>query len=272
MRPFGPDKAHLEQEWRRKLLGTHPAVRFGRNFFIRLPSPPRCVLCASPFEGPFAPLFRAAGKGRFPKNPRYCSGCIGAMMKEGPGGAEIPATFLFADVRGSTPLAERLGATLLHRLMERFYETGVDALVDHGAIVDRFMGDQVVGYFVPGFAGEDHAREAVLSGLRILRDTGHGEAGGPWVPVGVGIHSGIAFVGTVGRGGKGQVELTAIGEPVNLAARLASVAATGEIMISEVAFAASGTRADPERRTLALKGISAPVAARVLTLSGEATV
>lgn len=256
--------------WRRRLLGTDPAVRYGRGFFIRLPSSPRCVLCAAPFAGPFAPLLKMLGRARFPKNPRYCSACFGAMMKEGPGGAEIPATFLFADVRGSTPLAEQLGATALHELMERFYERGVDALVAYGALVDRFMGDQVVGYFVPGFAGSDHARQAVLCALQILRDTGHGEAGGPWIPVGVGVHTGVAFVGTVGRGGEGLVELTALGEPVNLAARLASVAGTGEVVVSEVAFAASGTDADPERRTLTLKGISRPVPARVLTLSPEA--
>jgi adenylate cyclase len=158
----------------------------------------------------------------------------------------------------------------MHDLMERFYEKGIDALISHGALVDRFMGDQVVGHFVPGFAGIDHARQAVLCGLRILRDTGHARAEGPWVPVGIGVHTGVAFVGTVGRGREGEVELTAIGEPVNLAARLASVAGTGELVVSEVAAVASGSEETAERRTLTLKGIDQPVVARVLTLASEA--
>ena len=63
------------------------------------------------------------------------------------GGVEIPLSFLFADVRSSTGLGERLGPKGLHELMGRFYTSGVEALIAHGAIVERFMGDQVVGYF-----------------------------------------------------------------------------------------------------------------------------
>jgi adenylate cyclase len=263
-------KKKLEQEWRSKLMGTHPGITAGRRIFARLPSSPRCVLCASPFKGPFAPLLRILGKGPFVKNPRYCSGCIGALMKLGPSGAVVPLSFLFADVRGSTPLGERLEATELHALMERFYEAGTEALFAFGALVDRFMGDQVVGYFVPGFAGPEHARQAVRCAQQILRDTGHADPGGPWIPVGVGVHTGEAFVGTVGRGGEGMVELTAIGEAVNLAARLASVAGTGELVLSEESFAASGQTGDPERRVLTLKGITEPVAVRVMTLPPEA--
>jgi adenylate cyclase len=149
--------------------------------------------------------------------------------------------------------------------MDRFYQTGIDALIARGALIDRFMGDQVVGYFVPGFAGPQHARQAVLCGLDILRDTGHGGAA-PWVPVGAGVHTGTAFVGSVGKG-EDMAELTAIGDPVNVAARLASVAGTGEIIVSEEAFAATGLEGDPERRELTLKGVSTPVKVRVLTLA-----
>jgi class 3 adenylate cyclase len=63
-----------------------------------------------------------------------------------------------------------------------------------------------------------------------------------------------------------MAELTALGDPVNIAARLASVAATGEVVVSEEAFAASGLEGDPERRELTLKGVSAPVNVRVLRL------
>lgn len=243
------------------LLGTHPKYRTTRRMFSRLPSPPRCEMCASPFGPPFGPVMRLFGRGHFSRNPRYCAGCLTALIRR-KGGAEIPLSFLFADVRGSTPLGESLGPTGLHDLMDRFYQTGLDALFAYGALIDRFMGDQVVGYFVPGFAGPQHARQAVLCGLEILRATGHGE-GTPWVPVGIGVHTGQAFVGSVGKG-EDLAELTAIGDAVNIAARLASVAETGEVVVSEGAFAAAGLQGDPERRELSLKGIRDAVPVRLL--------
>ena len=271
MAPVPTDPKALEAEWRQRLLGTHPAMRAGRRMFLRMPSSPRCEICASPFAGPFAPLLRLLGKGRFSKNPRFCGQCMNELIQHGPGGAEIPVSFLFADVRGSTPLTERLGATRMHDLVERFYEVGVDALIAHGALIDRFMGDQVVGYFIPGFAGPHHARQAALCALQLLRDTGHSGPGQPWIPVGTGVHTGIAFVGTVGRGGEGLVEFTAIGDPANVAARLASVAGSGEVVISEAAFAAAELGGDPERRELDLKGVSTRVPVRILKPAAEAS-
>lgn len=253
-----------EEEWRSLLLGTNPALRAFRGFFLAIPSPPRCEFCAVPFAGPFAPVLKVLGKGPWARNPRYCYACC-AKLIHNKGGVELTLSFMFADVRGSTPLGEQLGPTRLHDLMDRFYEVGIDALIAHGALIDRFMGDQVVGYFTPGFAGPQHAREAVLSGLDILRATGHGEAT-PWVPVGAGVHTGEAFVGSVGKG-EDMAELTAIGDPVNIAARLASVAGTGEVIVSEEAFAASGVEGEPERRELTLKGVGTPVTVRVLRVT-----
>ncbi|OLC52972.1 MAG: hypothetical protein AUH85_15360 [Chloroflexi bacterium 13_1_40CM_4_68_4] len=242
-------------------MGTNPAQRAGRAFFATLPSPPRCQLCATPFKGPFAPLLGLIGKRPFPRNPRYCSFCVNAVLNKKVG-AEVEMSALFADVRGSTPMAERLGATGLHGALDRFYSTGVETLIEGGAIVDRFMGDQVVGYFVPGFAGREHARRAIETGLSLLRATGHGH-GEPWVPVGVGVHTGTAFVGTVG-GARGMLELTALGEDVNIAARLASIAGTGELVCTDVAYRSANLPLPSESREIALKGVGAPVAVRIL--------
>ncbi len=157
-----------EAVWRTILMGTRRFTRFERSAFSRLPSPPRCAICASPFNGPFAPVLRAFGRGPLAKNPRYCAVCIGGLMKH-KGGAEVELTALFADVRGSTPMAERLGAPGIHDVMDRFYSEGVDALIHGGALVERFMGDQIVGYFVPGYAGRDHPRRALETGLEWSR-------------------------------------------------------------------------------------------------------
>ena len=248
-----------------RLTGTLPQiVHTQRQLFLRIPTSPRCEQCAVPFAGPFAPFLRLLGWRRFTKNPRFCGRCVGQLMSFGPGGAEIPVSFLFADVRGSTPLTERLGATGMHKLVDRFYETGVDSLIAFGALVDRFQGDRVNGFFVPAFAGPNHARQAALCALQLLRETGHGRPEGPWIPVGAGVHTGVAFVGSVGRGGEDLVELTAIGDIVNIGARLADVAAAGELVISQEAFAAAELGGDPERRELTLKGVSTPVPVRVL--------
>jgi adenylate cyclase len=250
-----------EQEWRKLLVGTHPALRAWRRVFRRIPSPPRCEFCAVPFAGPLAPLLKPFGKGPWSKNPRYCVGCCAKMIKH-KGGAVIPLSMLFADVRGSTPLGEHLGARGLHDLMDRYYTAAIDVLFAHGAIVDRFMGDQVVGYFTPGFAGPRHAQQAILCGLEILRVTGHvGDT--PWVPVGVGVHTGEAFLGAIGKGGD-VVEFTALGEDVNIAARLASIAGTGELIVSDSAYATAALELPSDVKTIELKGVTEPVAIRVI--------
>lgn len=254
-----------EERWRAYLSGEDPAPRARRAVWGRLPSPPRCQLCAVPFGGPFAPFLRMMGRRQFAKNPRFCAYCVSSLTAS-KGGAVVKMSALFADVRGSTPLAERLGPAGTYNVIDRFYQAGVDALVDNGALVDRFMGDQVVGYFVPLYA-PNHARSAIEAGLAILRSTGYGRGREPWVEVGVGVHTGSAYVGTVGRPG-GLLELTAIGEDVNVAARLGSAAAPGEIVVTEAAYAASGLDRAGERRELRLKGVTEPVGVRALRLDG----
>ena len=233
-----------------------------RSFFEHIPSPPRCNLCASPFKGPFTPVLRLFGKRPFPKNPRFCEFCFSGVLKKKVG-SEVTMTALFADVRGSTPLGERLGAPALHDLMDRFYGTGADVLVRSGAILDRFMGDQVVGYFVPGFAGPHYVRRALEAGLELLRATGHGEDREPWIPVGVGINAGTAFIGTVGQSEE-LLELTALGDDVNVAARLASAAQAGEVVCGERAFTAAGMDLASEQRQLTLKGVTESVPVRII--------
>lgn len=95
--------------------------------------------------------------------------------------------------------------------------------------------------------------------------TGHGGEGEPWVPVGVGIHTGTAWVGSI-IGAKGEAaDFTALGDNVNIAARLASQAGQGEVIASEATFAAAQLDpADLEKRELELKGKSKLVSVRVL--------
>ena len=71
--------------------------------------------------------------------------------------------------------------------------------------MDKFVGDEAVAIFIPALSGELHAARAISAGRALLRVTGHGDPAGPWLPIGVGVHTGIAFVGAVGEGPSSSV-------------------------------------------------------------------
>ena len=86
----------------------------------------------------------------------------------------------------------------------------------------------------------------------LLMETGHGK-GEPWIPVGIGVHTGLSYVGYIGEGD--ALDFTALGDTVNTAARLTSMAKTGEIVISNATVSAAGLDTSGlERRTLELRG------------------
>lgn len=251
-----------EEIWRNMLLNPSRMLRV-RRLWGRIPSPPRCKWCTRPFGGPGGAVMRAVGLGPWSKNSKYCTGCF-RVLRRSHGGAEVECTLLFADVRGSTSLAEQMRPREFNRLMGRFYDAATDVLARHDAIVDKFVGDEIIGIFVPAMAGEQHARRAIEAALELLNRTGHGPNRRPWLPVGAGINTGRAYVGAIGEGP--DTELTAMGDSVNTTARLASVAGPGEILVTAPAARAAGveTRAR-ERRTLELKGKSEPTEVFVLS-------
>lgn len=192
-----------------------------------------------------------------------CSGCERLVRKK-ESGAEVELSMIFADVRDSTPLAEQTSTSEYKALIQRFYKETSHVLVQHSSMVNRLMGDQVSALFVPRFAGNDHAQVAVEAANALLDVTGHGSKNGPWIPVGVGVHTGKAFVGAVGSG-NGVNVIAVLGSAANLCTRLSSAAAAGEILVSEESAGfAEGQTKRTERRVLELKGISEKVSVRVI--------
>jgi adenylate cyclase len=254
----------VDEMWFKLLTEGNQRIRRNRPIYGRLPSNPRCANCHRPFAGIGGALLRMIqGVQKSDKNPRYCNACY-SFTSQFPGGAEIELTMLFVDVRGSTTIAEKMDTLEFSRLMNRFYEAAINVLVHADAFIDKLVGDEVTALFIPGYAGEEHARKAVEAGQTLLRATGHGDPGGPWVPVGVGIHTGTAWVGSI-VGAKGEAaDFTALGDNVNIAARLASNAGQGEVIISEATYNAAQLTRDLEKRKLELKGKSEPVSVRVL--------
>jgi adenylate cyclase len=246
---------------RQVLLGSATDIQFGRRLFRRLPSQPRCKLCAAPFHGLFGPVMRMVGKRPWPANPNYCGSCFTQLVKHR-SGAEIECTLLFADVRGSTALAEAMSPNEFRTRMDEFFQKAYTILVAHDGIVDKFVGDEVIGIFIPGLTGQRHAERAISAGRALLSATGD-RSNGRDMPIGVGINTGVAYVGAMGAGDR--VDFTAMGDPVNVAARLASAAGSGELLVSVAAAEAAGIgAAQAEHRSLEVKGKSEPIEVLVL--------
>ena len=260
-----PQEASATAEWMGDPDHTQSRkVRRLRRLWRTIPSAPRCKICTGPFGTPGGPVRRLFGLGPWPGNPKYCSGCFNDLYRHRMG-AEIECSLLFADVRGSTRLAESMPSAAFRARMDRFYATAAAVLVEHEAIVDKFVGDEVIGIFVPAMTEGNHARQAIDAGLEVLRATGH-KTDAPWAPIGIGVNTGQAYVGAVGTAE--HVEFTALGDPVNIAARLASIAGAGEMLVTEASAGAAGLPATDarERRHLDLRGRSEATDALVLTV------
>jgi adenylate cyclase len=269
------DETTAEDEWHDFLAGTHPHLQH-KSPLRFIPSSPRCKLCKVPFGAPGRLIFGRYGFSPWAKNPKICGRCFKAIRELANGcpsafdndqiaGAEVEISMLFADVRGSSEIARRMPVIEFTKLMNRFYRVTSDVLIEHDAIIEKFVGDEIVGLFVPFLASGEHARRAISAAKDLLHSTGHGSPEGPWAPVGVGVHTGTAFVGIVAST-EGVSDFTALGDPMNIAAHLASQAGPGEILVTmDAAAAAAIPDRDLERRNLSLKGH--PVDAMVLRTS-----
>jgi len=259
-----PDNARYEEMWRTYMTtGKLPhdvASRWHtallRPLIRRLPTEPRCHVCYYPFEGIGGQLAsHLLGIKRSRLNPNLCNACE-SLAESHQGGTEIEMSMLFADVRGSTAMAEKMSPTDFSRVIDRFYKAATREIFGAMGMVEKIIGDEVTGFFVPGFAGAEHARVAVETAQAILKATGHRDLSGPWVPVGVGVHTGVAFVGAVSTE-NGAADITILGDAVNTAARLASLAKPGEVIASDETIRKAGlSTAGLEARRLQLRGRS----------------
>src|SRR5919197_3512324 len=127
--PSSNDHPPSDEMWRQLLVDQAPFLS-RRRMHARIPSSPRCKLCAASFSGPGGLVMRYLGHARWAKNPKYCTACFG-MIRRHHGGAEIECTLLFADVRGSTSLAESMSAGAFREVMERYYDTAAQTVFDN---------------------------------------------------------------------------------------------------------------------------------------------
>lgn len=243
------------------LAGDEKSMTLARGLFKRLPSSPHCKLCAAPFTGPGGVVLSLLGFSRFPGNPMICNVCIGGLQKKfGVMGAEIPVSLLFADIRGSTGIGERMRPVEFRAYLDRFYKITSAAVLDHNGVVDKFVGDEVIGLFFAGISGPGHAAAAIGSARSLLEGVGRASASpeGP-IPVGAAVHTGEAYVGSTGVDGAVN-DFTALGDVVNTTARLAGAAEAGELLVSLDATAAADLdAANLRQRTINVRGRSLPI-------------
>jgi adenylate cyclase len=229
------------------------------GFFRILPHDPRCKLCNAPFHGIGGMVVGALyGRKQSGLNPRFCNVCE-EFAKKFPGGAEVEMSMLFADVRGSTALSEQMTSIEFSKLINRFYVGSTKVIAEADGLVEKLAGDAIAAFWGAGFAGKDYVAKTISAAQNISRLMQRQN-----IPVGIGVHAGLAFFGAMGSS-EGLVDISAIGEEVNTAARLASKAAAGEIIVSETALEqAHMDSSELESRKLELKGISEQVPVRVL--------
>jgi len=139
------------------------------------------------------------------------------------GGVLQPVTVLFADIRNFTRLSERLGAHEVVLLLNEFFTAMTTVIFDAGGTLDKYIGDCVMALFgapVPAPGDIQRAVQAAIDMQRASR-----------ISIGVGLHTGPAVIGNIGS--TQRMQYTAIGDTVNVAARLVSLAAPGQIIVSE---------------------------------------
>jgi adenylate cyclase len=238
------------------LTEGHGALVKARWVFRHLPAEPRCKVCNNPFGGVAGHVLAAAGFRPSRKNPNLCTRCCDALPA---GGAEVDVAVLFADVRGSTALGQRAVAADFAALLNRFYIAATRTLLRHDAVIDKLIGDEVMAFFVRGISGPQYRRRAVLAGKELLKTVGYGGDEGPWLELGVAVNAGVAYVGNVGGA---VVDFTALGDPVNVSARMQQHAAGGELLVAS-GVADELTEKTPQRR-LNLRGHDRPIDAFVL--------
>jgi predicted ATPase/class 3 adenylate cyclase len=203
-----------------------------------------CGECGQTLDSPAAPAPKKLSlDGKISKIQRYLpQGLTDKILSQRDRieGEKRQVTVLFCDMVGFTPLSEKLGPEGVYSLMDEVYEILIHKVNDYGGTVNELTGDGIMALFGAPIALEDAPQRAIRSALAIHREiTRFSERltrgkGIPPIRIRAGIHSGPVVVGTVGN--NLRVEFKAIGDTVNLASRMESIAESGTTYVTEDTF------------------------------------
>jgi len=161
------------------------------------------------------------------------------------GGTNSPLTMLFSDVRGFTSMSETMAPQAVVRVLNEYFAEMTPIVFANGGLLDKYMGDGLMALFGVPISKDDAAVDAVKCAIEMQQrmtvvNQGLRGAGLPEIAIGIGINSGMATVGYIGS--EERTDYTAIGDAVNLAARLEKRAEAGQIIISRATLDAIGDR------------------------------
>jgi adenylate cyclase len=200
---------------------------------------------------------------------RYFAPTLAAQIADSPesvklGGDKRPVAVLFSDIRGFTALSRSMTPDDMAALLSEYFTEMVDCVFRHGGTLDKFMGDAVMAQWGAPIANPDDPDRAMHAAIDMMHalaelNTQWRADDRPELAIGIGLSYGEVFAGNIGS--ERRLEFTVIGDTVNLASRLCSIAEAGEILISDDIrrVLQSPPRLD-EHAPLELKGNATPVA------------
>ncbi len=173
---------------------------------------------------------------------RYVSSSVVEQLLRDPsqvklGGTLQEVTVMFADLEGFTGISEKTNPEELLIVLNQYHTMSVAAIREYGGTVDKFIGDGVMALFNTPLEQADHALRAVRAAwdIRSALDAFHRQFDPLFrMRINFGIHTGMAVVGNVGA--PDLMNYTAVGDTVNLAARLQQMSFDGRILISNATF------------------------------------
>jgi adenylate cyclase len=158
-----------------------------------------------------------------------------------------PVTVLYADIRGFTTMSEQMDAREIVDLLREFFTVMSGVILECNGTLDKFIGDCIMALFGAPVQSEQAASEGLRAAIRMQEEMQRlnrlrSERGAPPFYIGIGLHCGPAVVGNIGSADR--VQYTAIGDTVNVAARLVSKAAASQIIVSEDVQSSAGDLAE----------------------------
>ena len=170
-------------------------------------------------------------------------GIVEEIMKEDSsvelGGDKRMVTTLFCDIRGFTPIAERLAPRLMVDLLNEHFGAMTEIVFNQKGTLDKYIGDELMAVFGAPIAGEDDAERAVRAALAIQAKNAQlniqrAREGRPTFQLGVGVNTGEVIAGYMGS--PMRMEFTVVGDQVNIARRLCDVASPGQVVVGAATY------------------------------------
>ncbi len=176
-------------------------------------------------------------------SPNLVDQVVSGNLQLEKGGALSEVTLLFSDIRGFTAMSEKRAPQEIVRMLNEYFELMVDIIFKHEGTLDKFVGDEIIALFgapVPMPNAELKAVECALDMLDVLYEFNRARAaqGQEQIRIGIGINTGTVVTGAIGS--SRALQYTAIGDAVNTASRLCSVAKANEILISDATYSRAG--------------------------------